>query len=223
MARVRPGAVWEFYGSTEGQFTVCGPDEWLAHPGTVGRARPGRRLSIAPAAVATTPSDEDGAGTIWCDVPPFARFTLLGRRRRHRGRPGGVPPAPWAIWGAWTPTGTSTSRGAAHDLIISGGVNVYPAEVEAVLAAVPGLLEVAVFGLPDEQWGQKVCVAYVADRAGTRGPAGGGGRPAGPLQAAQGVLRRPPSCPTRPPGSCCAGRFRRTWAWPRGRLRGRTR
>ncbi len=39
----------------------------------------------------------------------------------------------------------------------------YPAEVENVLAAVPGVREVAVFGLPDEQWGQRVCAAYVAD------------------------------------------------------------
>ena len=50
MARVRPGGVWEFYGSTEAQFTVCSPEEWLERPGTVGRARPGRRLSIAPVA-----------------------------------------------------------------------------------------------------------------------------------------------------------------------------
>jgi len=56
--------------------------------------------------------------------------------------------------------------GRRHDLIISGGVNVYPAEVENVLAAVEGVHEVAVFGLPDEQWGQCVCVAYVAQRSG---------------------------------------------------------
>ncbi|HSZ36744.1 MAG TPA: long-chain fatty acid--CoA ligase, partial [Acidimicrobiales bacterium] len=55
--------------------------------------------------------------------------------------------------------------GRRHDLIISGGVNVYPAEVENVLAAAPGVREVAVFGLPDEQWGQRVCAAYVADAA----------------------------------------------------------
>jgi long-chain acyl-CoA synthetase len=56
--------------------------------------------------------------------------------------------------------------GRRHDLIISGGVNVYPAEVEAVLAALPGIIQVGVFGLPDEQWGQRVCVAYVADSTG---------------------------------------------------------
>ena len=54
-------------------------------------------------------------------------------------------------------------EGRKRDMIISGGVNVYPAEVENVLAAVDGIAEVAVFGLPDEQWGQRVCAAYVAD------------------------------------------------------------
>src|SRR5581483_4844914 len=56
------GAVWEFYGSTEGQFTVCSTDEWFDHPGSVGRARPGRTLSV----------DDDGV--IWCAVPDYARF-----------------------------------------------------------------------------------------------------------------------------------------------------
>ncbi len=48
LAAVRPGALWEFYGSTEGQFTVCSPDEWQARPGTVGRARPGRTARRRP-------------------------------------------------------------------------------------------------------------------------------------------------------------------------------
>jgi acyl-CoA synthetase (AMP-forming)/AMP-acid ligase II len=53
--------------------------------------------------------------------------------------------------------------GRRHDLIISGGVNVYPAEVENVLAGVDDVEEVAVFGLPDEQWGQRVCAAFVTE------------------------------------------------------------
>jgi acyl-CoA synthetase (AMP-forming)/AMP-acid ligase II len=51
--------------------------------------------------------------------------------------------------------------GRREDLVISGGVNVYPAEVEAVLDAHPGVVESAVFGVPDEQWGQRVVAAYV--------------------------------------------------------------
>ena len=81
--------------------------------------------------------------------------------------------------------------GRRHDLIISGGVNVYPAEVENVLSAVPGVREVAVFGLPDEQWGQRVCAAYVADARRRRGgPAGRRLGPPGPVQAAEVLHRR---------------------------------
>lgn len=56
------GSVWEFYGATEGQLTACSPEEWLDRPGTVGRARSGRRLEVG----------EDGV--VWCHVPPIARF-----------------------------------------------------------------------------------------------------------------------------------------------------
>jgi len=168
MARVHPGAVWEFYGSTEAQFTVCGPDEWLAHPGSVGRARPGRRLSIVPAGPDDAAREDDGAGTIWCDMPPFGRFTYWGDEaatsRAWRGAACTV-----GDLGRLDDEGYLYLSGRRHDLIISGGVNVYPAEVEAVLSAVPGVLQVAVFGVLDEQWGQKVCVAYVTDRAGAEG------------------------------------------------------
>jgi acyl-CoA synthetase (AMP-forming)/AMP-acid ligase II len=170
MARARPGVVWEFYGSTEAQYTVCSPDDWLGHPGTVGKARPGRRLFVAPIDV----DDEDladevrrdlldeGDGAIWCDQPDFARFTYWRN-----------PEATAHAWQGSACTVGDVGRldtdgflyltGRRHDLIISGGVNVYPAEVENALSGVPGILEVAVFGLPDEQWGQRVCVAYVPD------------------------------------------------------------
>jgi long-chain acyl-CoA synthetase len=160
MERVRPGGVWEFYGSTEAQFTVCPPEEWLEHPGSVGRARQGRRLHVAPVADADDIDAE--SGTIWCDMPPFARFSYWGN-----------PEATEAAWNGEACTVGDLGRldtdgflyltGRRHDLIISGGVNVYPAEIENVLAAVEGIAEVAVFGLPDEQWGQRVCAAYVAD------------------------------------------------------------
>ena len=52
-------------------------------------------------------------------------------------------------------------EGRREDLVISGGVNVYPVEVENVLGAHPDVVEVAVFGVEDEQWGQRVCAAVV--------------------------------------------------------------
>ncbi len=76
--------------------------------------------------------------------------------------------------GAWFDTGDLgelDARGFLHlraresDLIISGGENVYPAEVERVLEACPGVIAAAVFGVPDPTWGQKVAAALVIDRA----------------------------------------------------------
>jgi long-chain acyl-CoA synthetase len=148
LAAVGPGVLWEFYGSTEGQFTVCPPDEWSARPGTVGRARPGRTLSV------------DADGTIWCSPPGFARFAYWRDEAKTASA--------WSD-GAFTagdlgrldPDGYLFLDGRRDDLIITGGVNVYPAEVEAVLSEAVGVAEVAVFGLPDERWGQRVCAALV--------------------------------------------------------------
>jgi len=151
MDRVRAGAVWEFYGSTEAQFTVCPPDDWLERPGTVGRARAGRRLFIEP-----------DSGVIWCDMPDFARFSYW-RNEEATQQAWRGPACTIGDLGRLDPDGFLYLTGRRHDLIISGGVNVYPAEIENVLAAVDGVAEVAVFGLPDEQWGQRVCVAYVSE------------------------------------------------------------
>ena len=150
-----PGSVWEFYGSTEGQFTACSSDEWLARPGTVGRARPGRELVIE--------GDGGGAGEqglVWCRVPPHARFEYWRD-----------PVKTAAAWEGDAFTVRDVGRldadgylyldGRRDDLIISGGVNVYPLEVERVILEHPGVRDAAVFGMADEQWGQRVCAAVV--------------------------------------------------------------
>ena len=162
MDRVRPGALWEFYGSTEGQFAVCSPEDWLAHPGTVGRARAGRRLSIV--ALDDDHDEGDGSGTVWCDMPPFARFRYFGNDAATAAAWRGTACTVGDL-GRLDDDGFLYLTGRRQDLIISGGVNVYPAEVEAALSAVRGVKELAVFALPDAAWGQKVCVAYVADRS----------------------------------------------------------
>ncbi len=143
-----PGSVWEFYGSTEAQFTVCSPEHWLAQPGSVGRARPGRRL------------ETDEGGQLWCAVPRWARFEYW--------RAPGKTAAAWrgdrvtvGDLGRVDDDGTVWLDGRREDLVISGGVNVYPAEVEAVLDAHPQVVESAVVGVPDDDWGQRVVAAYV--------------------------------------------------------------
>ena len=142
------GSVWEFYGSTEGQFTACPPSDWRERPATVGRARPGRSLSV----------DDDG--TIWCSVPDHARFTYWGdpgaTERAWRGDAFTV-----GDLGRLDDDGFLYLDGRRDDLIISGGVNVYPVEVEQALHELDGVDEVAVFGVVDDRWGQRVCAAVV--------------------------------------------------------------
>lgn len=144
------GTVWEFYGSTEGQFTACSSDEWATRPGTVGRARPGRRLAV------------ERDGTIWCAVPAHARFSYWrdeeATARAWRGEAFTV-----GDLGRLDDDGYLYLDGRRDDLIISGGVNVYPLEVEQALHDLDGVADVAVFGVPDERWGQRVCAAIVGE------------------------------------------------------------
>lgn len=162
LARVGPDVLWEFYGSTEGQFTACSPKEWLERPGTVGRARPGRRLAITPATgdVGDRPGGDGSVGTVWCQVPPFAHFSYWGDEVATHDAWRGDAFTVGDV-GSLDADGYLFLSGRRHDLIITGGVNVYPAEIEAVLDEVPGVDEVAVFALPDEAWGQRVCAAVV--------------------------------------------------------------
>ena len=142
------GSTWEFYGSTEGQFTACRSEEWLERPGTVGRARPGRTISV------------DDQGTVWCVVPPHARFAYFR-----------APQKTAAAWrgdaftvgdlGRIDDDGYLYLDGRREDLVISGGVNVYPVEVENALREHPGVVDVAVYGVADDEWGQRVCAAVV--------------------------------------------------------------
>lgn len=146
------GSTWEFYGSTEGQFTACRSEEWLLRPGTVGRARPGRAVSI----------DEDG--TIWCSVPAHARFTYFGDPDKTAAAWRDTDDGPAFTvgdLGRLDDDGYLFLDGRREDLIISGGVNVYPLEVEQALLAHPDVIDVAVYGVPDAQWGQRVCAAVV--------------------------------------------------------------
>jgi long-chain acyl-CoA synthetase len=113
----------------------------------------------------------DDDGTVWCRPPGFGKFRYWDD-----------PAKTAAAWrdgfftvgdlGRMDGDGYLYLDGRRDDLIISGGVNVYPAEVEAVLVGVPGVAELAVFGLPDDRWGQRVCAAVVPGPGG--GPSSGG-------------------------------------------------
>ncbi len=145
--------VWEFYGSTEGQFTTMPGTQWALRPGSVGKARPERELRIID-------------GTIWCAPPEYGYFEYWGDPEKTA--------AGWRVmdgkrWftvgdlGRLNEEGYLYIEGRREDLIITGGMNVYPAELEEEILAFDGVTDVAVFGVQDERWGQKVCAAVVGD------------------------------------------------------------
>lgn len=148
-----PGTVWEYYGASEGMATVISPEEWLQKPGSVGRPFPGLTVRILDDAGNELPTGE--VGVIY--VSAFA-----GRGFEYHND----PEKTGAAWrdGCFTvgdmgwldEDGYLFLADRRTDLILSGGVNIYPAEVESALVEEPDVVDAAVFGLPDERMGQRV-------------------------------------------------------------------
>ncbi len=145
--------VWETYGGTEGAATIAKPHHWLAKPGTVGRPTRGITVRIL---------DDDGhelpagaVGHIYIESALGRMFRYLGDSEAtesvHRG-------AAFTLGdvGYIDADGFLFISDRAKDMIITGGTNVYPAEIEGVLHAHPKVDDVAVIGVPDEEWGESV-------------------------------------------------------------------
>ena len=155
-----PDHIWEVYGATEGLVRCwIGGREWLERPGSVGRPLAGARLRIL---------GPDGE-----DLPPLAEGEVFAM-------PPGGPGSTYRYIGAdrrATPDGWESVGDVGHldadgylyladrraDLIISGGVNVWPAEVEAALLRHPSVRSCAVLGLPDDDLGQRIHAIVESD------------------------------------------------------------
>jgi fatty-acyl-CoA synthase len=148
------------YGSTESGFaTVATPRDLRRAPGTAGRATPGVTVRIV---------DERGKA-----VPPgVTGRVLVGSSLRMDGYTGGggkeiidglVVTGDLGHLDRW---GRLTIDGREDDMIVSGGENVFPAEVEGVLASHPGVTEATVLGVDDAEFGQRL-KAYVVRAAGS--------------------------------------------------------
>jgi long-chain acyl-CoA synthetase len=148
-----PDTVWEYYGASEGMASVISPAEWLAKPGSVGRPFPGLSVRIMGEDGEDVPTGE--VGSIYVSSFPAQRF------RYHN-----APEKTESAWhgeyftvgdmGRLDEDGYLFLADRRTDLIISGGVNIYPAEVEAALIEDDDVVDAAVIGLPDERMGQKV-------------------------------------------------------------------
>ncbi|MGH3556353.1 MAG: AMP-binding protein [Mycobacterium sp.] len=145
--------IWETYGGTEGAATIAKPWRWLEKPGTVGRAIKGMRVYIL---------DDDGnklpanvTGMIYLE-PEREGFHYYRDEEQtaqtYRGRSFTIGDI-----GYLDEDGYLFIVDRKKDVIISGGVNVYPAEIEAVLMSHPLVADAAVIGSPDPEWGEKVC------------------------------------------------------------------
>ena len=149
--------IHEYYGSTETNMVVfCDSEQWLAHPGTVGRVIPEADVRIIDADGNALPPGE--IGEVVCKWRTVADFTYHGDDQKRRDAEKGGLIAPGDI-GYLDTEGFLYLCDRAKDMIISGGVNIYPAEIEAELHKMPGVIDCAVFGIPDEEFGEAVCAA----------------------------------------------------------------
>jgi len=144
--------IYEYYGSTEGGGTVIGPREWLQHPGTVGRPWPGADIRILDDDGASCPASQPGTVYIKLGQSDFEyhgdRTKTAESRREGYFTVGDI--------GYFDGDGYLFLCDRKADLVISGGVNIYPAEIEAVILRHPAVGDVAVFGIPHVDLGESV-------------------------------------------------------------------
>jgi long-chain acyl-CoA synthetase len=146
--------IFEYYGATEtGGVVFCNSEQWLSHPGTVGKPLPGADVRVVDAQGASLPAGE--IGEVVAKFPGVADFTYhKDHAKRVASEKAGLI-APGDI-GYFDADGFLYLCDRAKDMIISGGVNIYPAEIEAVLHRLPGVADCAVFGIPDDEYGETV-------------------------------------------------------------------
>lgn len=150
-----PAAFFELYGSTEGIITTLAPEEAIAHLASVGRPLPGESLAIVGNDDHALPPGEAG------EVVAQSRFAMEGYWRR----PDATAEMTWTDedgkrWlrsgdiGRIDADGYLTITDRKKDMIISGGQNIYPADIEAVILGHPDVSDCAVIGVPSEKWGE---------------------------------------------------------------------
>jgi long-chain acyl-CoA synthetase len=149
--------IGEYYGATEvGAVTFCDSHEWLAHPGTVGRAVPGAVVKVLDDQGAEVPNGH--VGDVYARLTTFSDFTYSKQddRRREIEHDGLVT---IGDIGYLDDDGFLHLCDRKNDMVIFGGTNVYPAEIEAVLFEMPDVEDCAVFGIPDDDYGEVIAAA----------------------------------------------------------------
>jgi long-chain acyl-CoA synthetase len=159
--------VYEYYAATEGGGTIATPEDWLARPGTVGKPWPTSEIMVTGDDGAPCPPGV--AGTVYMRMTLAADFVYKGDPAKTDGA---------RLRGFFTvgDIGYLDEDGYLFlcdrkaDMIISGGANIYPAEIEAEIIMHPQVADVAVFGIPDEDWGESVAAVVQPADGVTGGP-----------------------------------------------------
>jgi long-chain acyl-CoA synthetase len=161
LADFPPGSLWEIYGSTElGVNCVLEPTDQLRKPGSCGKPAPGVEICLLdPAGGEVTGTGPEHSGEL------YVRST--GVFNTYYKQPESYQAATHGDFHTVGDIAYRDDEGYYYicdrktDMIISGGMNVYPAEIEAALEQHPGIFDVAVFGIPSEEWGEQVHAAVV--------------------------------------------------------------
>src|SRR6185503_1644133 len=145
--------IYEYFSATEGGGVFIEPDDWLRKPGTVGKAVAGVEVKLLDADGNPVPLGEDGL--IYTKAPETGRF-------EYYKEPGKTDASYRGDWftlgdvGRFDEEGYLYLTGRTAELIISGGVNIYPVEIDEVLIRHEGVADAAVVGVPNEDWGEEI-------------------------------------------------------------------
>lgn len=159
--------ILEYYAGSEGcGFTSITADEWLSHPGSVGRSKTGAIHIVDPETGDELPTGE--VGLVYFEGGEGFRYHKDPERTRQNYHAKG--------WGTHGDLGRVDEDGYLYlsdrltHLILSGGVNIYPQEVENILIDHPAIADVAVVGVPNEDMGQEVKAVVQLTEAGRQHP-----------------------------------------------------
>jgi|TARA_B110000261_G_scaffold86439_1_gene98823 long-chain acyl-CoA synthetase len=150
-------SIWEYYAATEGGGTVVDAKSWSEFPGTVGQAWPGAEIKIINEDGSEAPTDEQGI--VFMKLGEATKFEYKGDQAKTKKERLVINDQVYFTVGD---IGYLNKEGYLFlcdrkiDMIISGGANIYPAEIESVLLMHPQVADAAVFGIPNEEWGEEV-------------------------------------------------------------------
>lgn len=148
--------VYEYYASTEGGGTIVDSHDWLKHPGTVGRPWHGADIKILNDEGEEMPTGQ--TGTIYMLMSELSKFEYKGdKEKTARTQLGNYFTA--GDVGYLNEEGFLFLSDRKIDMIISGGANIYPAEIESALIAHPDVFDCCVFGIPNDDWGEEIKAA----------------------------------------------------------------